>query len=357
VTSEAPARATRGLQLVPLICALAGCQPSVESGKGLEPTLVDVLAGAPLAVAPFGPQERVADLRTLRDGLQEISGLAASRHHPGVLWAIADGKRNLYAIRTTPEVQVDKVDLRRCKLRDWEDLAWFEQDGAPHLLIADVGGNAANVHKRGGSGFLYVLPEPAPGADEAKVTRTITFALPHGDPDFGDIEAVAVDSDTREILIVKKRVHEKHLLVLDLDEDRHDPGDGDWSSIALPDPNPWETDAPRGASRKQTIWRRQPTGLDVHGREAVLLTYRHGYVYTRNGDESWREAFARRPEQLRMPFSVELGPTTHELPADAAPYLAQREAICFSPDGATVFVASEAAGKREPAWLVKFRRR
>jgi hypothetical protein len=324
--------------------------------------LIDTLDGRPLAVAPFGPQQVVADLMPHDDELRGISGLAASRAHQHTLWAISDTATKLFSIRVRDDgVKVRKVDVRGVDRFDWEDLAWFEDGGVPFLLIADVGTNreqtVARRHDGAQVGQLHVLREPSPKQKKVDVLRTITFELPC-EP-IRDIESVAVDAVRRQVLLVEKRAADKRLLVLDLDRDHHAPTAADWTSIALPDLDPWDRQPDDLASRHlyQTSWRRNPTALDLLGDQAVLLTNRHAYVYTRAGDASWRDAFAQRPMQLQVPFTVDLperAPRT--LPAGTTPILPQREAICFAPDGDVVFVASERRDGPE-AWLVRFPRR
>ena len=338
------------------VTALAACGPRQTA------TMTDLCAGAPLDVAPYGPQVVVADLLPHDEELRGISGLVASRAHEGTLWAISDTATQLFAI----ELRDDGVEVRSTRVRgvdrfDWEDLAWFEEDGDTFLMIADVGTNrpASTARTRDGRqvGELHVVAEPRPGDKKVKVQRTITFTLPC-EP-IRDLEAVAVDSARREILLVEKRAAVKRLLVLDLDQGHHEPTPDDWTEVTLPDLHPHERQPASSPSARlyQTSWRRNPTALDVLDRRAVLLTNRHAYVYEREPGASWPRAFASAPLQLQLPFTLELpGRAPQTLPSGAAPVLPQREAVCFDRDGAAVFVASEQRGAAE-AWLVRFDRR
>jgi len=339
-----------------LAASLGACDAKVT------PTMLDLVDGAPLAVAPYGPQTVVDDLLPYDEELRGISGLVASRAHAGTLWAISDTATQLFAIRTAgADVEVTRTRVRGVRRFDWEDLAWFEDSGVPFLMIADVGTNrpASAARQRAGAqvGQLHIVREPRPGDAEADVLRTLTFTLPC-EP-IRDIESVAVDVERRAVLLVEKRAPVKRLLVLDLDRDHHAPTAADWTPITLPDLNRWEQQPTSLGARHlyQTSWRRNPTALDVRARRAVLLTNRHAYVYERAARSSWRDAFAAPPQQLRIPFRVELpGATPWTVPAGAAPTLPQREAVCFAADGAAVFVASERRGGAE-AWLVRFDRR
>lgn len=339
-----------------LLAALTACDARQTA------TMTDLVDGAPLDVAPYGPQAVVADLLPHDEELRGISGLVTSRAHKGTLWAISDTATQLFAI----QLQDGGVEVRGTRVRgvdrfDWEDLAWFEEDGDPFLMIADVGTNrpASTARTRDGQqvGELHVVAEPRPGEKKVKVQRTITFTLPC-EP-IRDLEAVAVDSARREILLVEKRAAVKRLLVLDLDQDHHEPTPADWTEVALPDLHPYEQQPATSPSSLlyQTSWRRNPTALDVLGRRAVLLTNRHAYVYEREGDASWPRAFATAPRQLQIPFTLELpGRAPQTLPEGASPVLPQREAVCFDLGAAAVFAASEQRGGAE-AWLVRFDRR
>ena len=339
-----------------MLAALAAC------GERAGPTLTDRIAGTPLEPAPFGEQVVVADLFPHDDELRGISGLAASRDHARLLWAISDTATKLFAIRLLDEgVAVERVDVRGVTRFDWEDLAWFEDEGDAFLMIADVGTNRpdSRARRRDGAqvGMLHVVREPRPGEEAVEVVRSLTFSLPC-EP-IRDLESVAVDSARREVVLVEKRARAHRALVLDLDVDHHELRDADWTRISLPDLEAWEQQPQRLESSQlyQTRWRRNPTALDLLDRRALLLTNRHAYLYARGDGASWRDALATAPQQLRIPFTLELpGRRPQTLPRGAAPVLPQREAACFDPTGSAVYVASEQ--RRDPqAWLVRFDRR
>lgn len=337
--------------------ALAAC-----GGATPPPTVTDILDGAVLEVAPYGRQLPVGDLAARDRELRGVSGLAASRAATGTLWAVSDTATKLFAIRQgRRKLKVRRVDVRGVRRFDWEDLAWFEDRGDPFLMIADVGTNrpGSKARRRNGEpvGQLHIVREPRADDDRVDVLRTITFTLPCEEA--ADIESVAVDGRRREVLLVQKRARAKRVLVLDLDQNHHDVDASAWTPVALPELYAWERQRLGLPARSlyQTTWRRNPTGMDLLGARAVLLTNRHAYIYRRDDQQSWRDALASPPQQLQIPFAVELpGRPTVTVPADANLVLPQREAICFSPDGAVVHVASEQ--RDEPgAWLVRFERR
>jgi len=86
--------------------------------------------------------------------LRECSGLAASRRHAGMIWAINDsGNRpELFAIDPRGR-SLGVFDLRGVENIDWEDVAL---DDADHLIVADIGDNDARRREV----RLIVVAEP-----------------------------------------------------------------------------------------------------------------------------------------------------------------------------------------------------
>ena len=141
---------------------------------------------------------------TLADpALVEVSGVVASRRHPGVLWVHNDSgdSARLFAIDETGarlgEFVVDGVDAT-----DWEDIALVPGDDGDELVAADIGDNAAQR----ASVRLLTIPEPDLPADP---TSAVTLAGlepveyvyedgPH------DAEAIFYDVEAQEMKIVTK---------------------------------------------------------------------------------------------------------------------------------------------------------
>lgn len=134
--------------------------------------------------------------------LNEISGLAASRTHDGVLWAHNDsgGAASVYGIGT------DGADLGTWTLtgatnRDWEDMAIGPgpDPEADSLYLADIGDNLqarADI-------VIYRVPEPDPSAGSAAMASPdkLTITYPDG---AHDAEALLVDPLTGDLIIVDK---------------------------------------------------------------------------------------------------------------------------------------------------------
>jgi len=277
--------------------------------------------------AGYGPP-RLEALITDPD-LDEISGLAASRRTPDLYWVHND------APRPARLIGLDGKGRRRGSLRiegvraiDWEDLAAYRFDGKAWLLIADSGDNAGVRKER----ELVAIEEPALIGDGSEQVVRPAWRLRFRYADGAhDVEAMAVDLSTREILLLDKHAPAPVLYSLPLG-----PGDGRVQVArrrlaldAIPAPSTQEREARFPAARLGG----SPTAMDIDasGRNAVVMTYRDLWFYRREAGESWLQAFARAPSRLPLPP------------------LAQAEAAGFDYPGASVRVS----GERLPApWLL-----
>lgn len=127
---------------------------------------------------------------TLPEHLTSVSGLAASRRHPGAIWAIEDSFEPAVVTaldldgNVLAEVRVDGSLLTNL---DWEDLAVGPgPDGQPWLHVADIGDN------------LGIRPEvrvyrfPEPDLTDATIeAETLTLRYEEGRP---NAEALLVDA-------------------------------------------------------------------------------------------------------------------------------------------------------------------
>lgn len=98
--------------------------------------------------------------------LAELSGLAASRRHAGVLWAHNDSgsKPALYAMTRDGHVTA-RVPVVGASNEDWEDMA---VDEGGRLYVADVGNNQGRRREV----VVYRFDEPDPrGGDAARQVR------------------------------------------------------------------------------------------------------------------------------------------------------------------------------------------
>lgn len=123
--------------------------------------------------------ERIASIE--HPEADEVSGIVASRKHPGVFWVHNDSgdRPRLFAIRSdgrlvapagSPAGRFEGVTVVGAKNVDWEDIA---SDGE-NLYLADVGNNANTRRDL----VIYVVPEPDPArATSVEAARAIPVAF------------------------------------------------------------------------------------------------------------------------------------------------------------------------------------
>jgi hypothetical protein len=148
-----------------------------------------------------------------KDSLDEISGLAVSRRHPGLLWVHNDAGNQTRLYLLSPEGKVRaSLKVPKQPQSDWEDVAVGPCStervlgSTPCVYVSDTGDNKLT------RGFARIVrvPEP-PTLDTHGDKRTVamppaaieqfTFRYPDGPQ---DIEAMAVLPDTRVILLSKR---------------------------------------------------------------------------------------------------------------------------------------------------------
>lgn len=115
----------------------------------------------------------------------QVSGMAASRHNPGVLWIHDDGDTGhvaqVVAVRTSGALAQQYV-LTGVTNRDWEDVALGPGPvpGRDYLYLAEIGNNSVTQT----TFSLVRVPEPdvpnAPGALITLVPEVFTFHYPSG---------------------------------------------------------------------------------------------------------------------------------------------------------------------------------
>ena len=269
------------------------------------------------ATLPPADDARLAALVT-DPRLAEMSGMAVSTRHAGVLWTHNDSGDEpvLHAMSVSGELQAT-ITLRDVAHVDFEDLAGFDVDGEPHLLVADTGDNGGIRREL----QLHVFREPDTLADAiVPVAWTLRFRWPDGPR---DCEAVAVDARRGEILLISKKRVPAELFRLPLRPR------GKGVLTAEPIGSLTGITQPTGddliRNPRFGRYRAQITAMDVSrdGRQLAVLNYRRAYLYRRDGDEAWGHAVRRRPQGLGFPW------------------LAQAEAIAFSTDGEFLWISSE----------------
>ncbi|MGB0133040.1 hypothetical protein [Dokdonella sp.] len=289
---------------------------------------VHCASAAEFSPAPFAPA-RLEALIT-QSGLDEISGIAASRRADEIFWVHNDAPKpaSLQAINAQGK-QVAQLLIDGVRAVDWEDIASFEQDGKSWLLIADVGDNAGARKDY----ELILVEEPVLQTHGETLSRKPEWRMRFRYPDGAhDCEAMAVDTRSRQILLLSKRSSTPAVYALSLDADTGK------VQVArrlthlrtLPQPTADERTARFPAARLGNL----PTAMDIDtdGRRAIVLTYRDVWLFPRAENESWLQAFGRVPQRLPLPP------------------MAQAEALGFDREGESILVS----GEHLPAPLLRF---
>lgn len=291
-------------------------------------TLALALASPPCLAAPLAWSAPdiagvMADAR-----LAETSGIAPSRAHPGRFWVHNDSGNapELHLMSATGE-RIASALVEGVRNVDWEDMAAFTLDGKRYLLVADTGDNAGLRRTLD----LVVIEEPVTVVDGMRLTPawTLRFRWPDG---ARDCEAVAVDAEAGEVLLVSKKRVPPELMAIDL---RAPQGQtqvarplGHLLGIAQP------TAAEKRANPAYGRFRAQVSGGDLSpdGRTLAVLNYQALYLYRRDPGAPWGPALAR-PQRLDFAW------------------MPQAEAVAFGLDGQSLWVA----GEQPPSPLVRFR--
>lgn len=275
-----------------------------------------------LHAEPYKLQPNPAKIQS--PAITEASGLAVSPTDPAFLWIVNDsgGSAELHLV-ATDGCHRGSVTIEGATNRDWEDLAAFSYGGKNYLLIADTGDNSS---KRKFC-TLYIVAEPSLPANGKSISGKnpiawkIDFTYEDGPR---DCEAVGVDVAAEKIILINKRteipsVYELHL---------------------HPKKNPIARKIGATETRAEGLaasvaFGNQPTGMDISadGMMAAVVTYYGVFVFKRDKEGSWAEAFSRKPEALG----------THGLQ--------QAESVAFARDGKYIFAVSEKANSPIASYL------
>ena len=255
--------------------------------------------------------------------LDELSGLAVSHADPDLLWGHNDSGGGPLLFR----IGSDGADLGSVRVpglgaRDWEDIAAFDWQGQPALLIADIGDNKA----RRQAVTLYAVSDPG-RVGTPKLLWQLDFRYAGGPR---DCEAMAVDPSDGSVLLLSKREHPKQLFRLPLPSGQLPVGVAVAEALGAVSSIPGATVTDLVGYPGQSAFFGQPTALDISrdGRTAIVVSYKDSYRVRRDAGQSWHDAFSAGVEPLNLPV------------------LRQSEAGAISADGASLFLSSE--GRHAP---------
>ncbi len=262
-------------------------------------------AEKPAAAIEYGQGRPVCSLAN--KDVDESSGVASSRLAPGVFWTHNDSgdSPRIFAFNAKGD-DLAAFDIEGAINRDWEDMASFTIGKVSHLLIADTGDNGEEREQY----TLYLLHEPrldpARRGVRGKLRAEMIVDFRYEDGSH-NCEAVAVDAASKTIILVTKTPI------------------GQARVFALPLPQRVGRGEVLVAKAVAALKLPLVTAMDVSpdGLRAVVLTYGNAHEFARGAHETWSAAFAPPPRAIPMPARR------------------QGEAICFGPDGKTLYLTSE----------------
>jgi hypothetical protein len=244
---------------------------------------------------------KVPASRQVKAGMvDEASGIAASKHHPGFLWVQQDSGNppELSLINSDGEL-IKKLYLKGAKNRDWEDMAMGNGPLAntDFIYLADIGDNNSRYE----SYTIYRFAEPKELTDTITKFDQITFRYPDG---AHDAEAFFVDNSTRDAYIITKR--DTHSKVFKLSYP-HSLTDTITASLSLELPFNGVVSA----------------AISSDSKEIIVKTYTNVYYWKRQAGETIQSALSK--PALVLDYIVE----------------PQGEALCFDRENNGFFTLSE----------------
>ncbi len=286
-----------------ILLILSGCEAGAQS---------------PASTTTAPEFEQIALIKSR--ALDEISGIVMGMD--GDFFVHNDeGKATVHVIDLKGR-HVAAIRIRDAKNRDWEDMTSIPGDSGRLLVVGDTGDNKAR-HK---SIRLYFIAEPRrneQGKYPQEVERIHKLKVRYPDG-ARDTEAMAYDPSSNMLLFLSKRDSIPRLYGLAL-EDVLISKESELEFLGeVPTFRaPTAADLLRGGKRAK--WGSQPTGMDISsdGKQAAVITYLSLYLWSREDDETWAEAFQKIPREFVGP------PGLHE------------EAVTFGANPNEVFVTTE----------------
>jgi hypothetical protein len=239
-------------------------------------------------------------------GINEASGIAASRLNAGIVWVHNDSgdKSRIFALTTSGRLCAT-VYLKGITARDWEDIAVGPgpDSGVSYVYIAETGDNKARYDEK----RIYRFREPLIDSSKSTIVDTVpnveTIRFRYADG-MRDAEAMMVDPLTRDCYIVTKR--EMNVRIYRL---------------------PFPQDTMRTVTVKylDTLDLSVIVAADISGdgSEIIMKNYSEVLYWKMKPKDTILKAVRRKPQKL--PYVKE----------------SQGEAVCFSADGKGYYTIGE----------------
>lgn len=232
--------------------------------------------------------------------LEEMSGLAFSKNHPGIFYTHTDsgGEVAVFVLDSLGN-EVGKITLEGAENRDWEDIAIGPGPGGKsYVYVAEIGDNLG-VHQ---SVRILRFQEPEKLLKEISLNpEVLTFTYPGG---ARDAESFFVDPISTDLYVVSKRDAQNTVFRLKSD----DFGKKDVVALEL---------------IKLSFTSATAADISQDGSRILIKSYFKVYYWERKKGQSIAEALSQTPQEL--PYVPE----------------PQGEAIGFQSDGKAYYTISE----------------
>lgn len=237
--------------------------------------------------------------------LNELSGLVNSRKNSSLFWTHNDSgdSARIFLIDRKAKLKCI-VALEGVHTVDAEDIAWFERDGRPYLILADIGDN----HGQRPTIQLYIFEEPVwqEGRSHMVIPRSaiVQVSLRYDDKP-RDAEAFFVDPLDKKGYLISKRDLQVGVYPIDFQQAE----DGETLSIS------------RALSLPMTFITAADIAAD--GSQILLKNIGQVFLWHRLGNASVIDVFRQLPNTVAY---------------QAEP---QGEAICFGHENHVFYTVSE----------------
>jgi hypothetical protein len=254
----------------------------------------------------YGPAKELCALKDSR--INESSGIAASIVNKDAFWTHNDsGDSARIFLFNKKGKTIAVVNIKGVTAFDWEDIASFKRGKDGYILIADTGDNFF-ARK---TSVLYIIREPSIPINSKKKKAPVVDVKPEAIINFSyengphNCESVAVDPTGSTVFFASKEPKQSTVYSMPI------PAEG--------------SKEPNIAKAIATLKLSYTTAMDISsdGKRAVILTYGDAYEFTKSKGKTWAQAFSREPRIIK------------------APPRKQGEAICYGPDGKTLYLTSE----------------